>query len=81
VVVHVLDRVLNGEDVARPRLVDAVDDGGQVVDFPEPVGPVTSTNPRGRLASHSAVGGRSSSVKLGTRRGSSGAPGRSRPSG
>ena len=40
-----------------------------MVDFPEPVGPVTRTNPRGRLASHSATGGRSSSVKLGTREG------------
>ena len=40
-----------------------------VVDFPEPVGPVTRTNPRGRVASHSAVGGRSSSAKLGTREG------------
>ncbi len=40
-----------------------------VVDFPEPVGPVTRTKPRGRVASHSAVGGRSSSSKLGIRDG------------
>ena len=29
-----------------------------VVDFPEPVGPVRRTSPRGSLASHSAIGGR-----------------------
>ncbi len=37
----------------------------RVVDFPEPVGPVTRTRPRGSLASHSAIGGSPSSSKLG----------------
>ena len=36
-----------------------------VVDFPDPVGPVRSTRPRGRRASHSATGGRPSSSKVG----------------
>ena len=52
-----------------------------VVDLPEPVGPVTRTKPRGRVASHSAVGGRSSSSKVGIREGSSAAPVRSRRAG
>jgi hypothetical protein len=35
-----------------------------VVDFPEPVGPVTSTRPRGRFESSATIGGSPSSAKV-----------------
>jgi hypothetical protein len=45
--VHELDRILDGQDVVRLVVVDVVDHAASVVDLPEPVGPVTSTMPRG----------------------------------
>ncbi len=45
--VQILDRVLDREDVQPLLAVDLVDHRGQGVDFPDPVGPVTSTRPRG----------------------------------
>ena len=36
------------------------------VDFPEPVGPVTSTSPCGRFAKYSTAGGRPSSSNVGS---------------
>ena len=82
VLVDVLDRVLDGEDVHRPRLVDAVDDGGQRGRLPR----------SGRTGQeHQAAGepgqplgdGRQPELarRSGCRRGSCGAPGPSRPSG
>ena len=49
---------------ARVSLIRAMMDAS-VVDFPDPVGPVSSTRPRGSRAIHSAIGGRPSSSKLG----------------
>ena len=48
VLVHVLDRVLDGDDVARARrrLIRSIM-RRQLVDLPDPVGPVTSTSPWG----------------------------------
>ena len=41
----------------------------RVVDLPDPVGPVTSTRPLGRIASSSTTGGRPSSSAVGMRMG------------
>ena len=55
--VQELDRVLDGHDVvARVRLARSMR-AASVVDLPEPVGPVTSTMPRGRLAKFLTAGG------------------------
>jgi hypothetical protein len=45
--VQVLDGILDGDDVLVPLRVDLVSMAARVVDFPDPVGPVTSTRPRG----------------------------------
>lgn len=37
----------------------------RVVDLPEPVGPVTSTSPRGLIENSARIGGRSRSVRVG----------------
>jgi hypothetical protein len=48
VAVQELDRVLDREDVLGAlRLISSIS-AASVVDLPEPVGPVTSTRPRGR---------------------------------
>jgi hypothetical protein len=48
-VVEELDRVFDGDDVlVRSRLILSII-AASVVDLPEPVGPVTSTRPRGLL--------------------------------
>ena len=38
--------VLNRDDVVMSFTIHFIDQSGQVVDLPEPVGPVTSTRPR-----------------------------------
>ena len=66
VLVRVLDRVLDREDVHRPaRLMYSIIDAS-VVDLPDPVGPVTRTNPC--LKSHAAAsaGGMPISPGVGT---------------
>ena len=56
--VHVLDGVLDGEDVDRTRLVDAVDDRRQGGGLSRAGRSGQEHQPRGRRASHSATGGR-----------------------
>lgn len=48
--VQILDRILDCDDVAVLGTVDVVYHAASVVDLPEPVGPVTSTRPRGAMA-------------------------------
>jgi hypothetical protein len=45
--VHELDRILDGQDVAVLFSLMWLTIAASVVDLPEPVGPVTSTRPRG----------------------------------
>src|SRR5712692_6526028 len=52
--VHKLNRILDGEDVIVSIMA------ASVVDLPEPVGPVTSTNPRGLSQSLLTTAGRPS---------------------
>ena len=56
--VHVLDGILDRDDVAAPVRVDVVDDRASEVELSEPVGPVTSTSPCGRFEKYSTAGGR-----------------------
>ena len=49
---------------SRVALITSISEAS-VVDLPEPVGPVTSTSPRGRLANSATTGG-SPSVSSGT---------------
>ena len=52
-----LDRIFDGDDVAVfVVLIRSIIDAS-VVDLPEPVGPVTSTSPRGRSHSSVTIGG------------------------
>ena len=48
--VQELDRILDGDDVAVVSVLILSIIAASVVDLPEPVGPVTSTSPRGLLA-------------------------------
>jgi len=48
--VHELDRVLDRKDVANSFSLMSLTIAASVVDLPDPVGPVTSTTPRGYCA-------------------------------
>ena len=63
VLVDVLDRVLDREDVLVALALILSIIAASVVDLPLPVGPVTSTSPRGRSASVASTGGSPSSSK------------------
>ena len=56
--VHEFDRVLDGEDVSWRSVLILSIMAASVVDLPEPVGPVTSTSPRGLSHSLLTTGGR-----------------------
>ncbi len=43
-----LDRILESDDVSVSLAIDVVDMAANVVDLPDPVGPVTRTSPFGR---------------------------------
>ena len=62
--VHELDRVFDGEDVMRLLRLTSSTIEASVVDLPEPVGPVTRTRPRGRIASSRRDGGSPSSSSV-----------------
>ena len=47
--VHELDWIFDGKDMVITVVIDEVDHRSSVVDLPEPVGPVTSTKPRGNM--------------------------------
>jgi hypothetical protein len=57
VAVEELDRVLDGDDVGRPVLVEVPEHGGERGRLAAPVTPVTSTSPRGESAICSSTGG------------------------
>ncbi len=63
--VEVLDGVLDGDDMDRVVAVDLVDDRREVVDLPEPVGPVTSTMPFRSIAISLSCGRDPSSSTVG----------------
>ena len=47
--VHELDRIFNGYNVIRAVVVAVIDHAGERRHLPDPVGPVTSTRPRGSM--------------------------------
>ena len=61
VVVQELDRVLDGDDVVAPLRLARSSRLASVVVLPEPVGPVTSTRPRGSRANRAICSGMPSS--------------------
>src|SRR4029077_13247188 len=63
--VHVLDRVLDGDDVPAGLLVAVADIAASEVDLPEPVPPTMITSPRLESTTSLSTGGRSSSSKVG----------------
>ena len=69
VVVDVLDRVLDGDDVAAAGAVDRSMSEARVVDLPEPVGPVIRTRPWCRSDRSRSTGGRPRSSGDGIARG------------
>src|SRR5205807_9392198 len=63
--VHKLHWIFYGNDVICVGLVNTVKIAAMVDDFPEPVGPVTSTIPLFKSAISASCGGSLSSSKLG----------------